>query len=111
MNEIIIFSLSFFTAFNVFATNEAADLERKAMRRDYQAQRNLAYSYQTASLGLPKDFMKACMWRTVIILSGDKQVDSSDASNHDFACSKLTSTERVGAVRQGEKLTEKLYKK
>lgn len=111
MKKVVIFALSYFIAFSSFANDDAADLERKAMRRDYQAQRNLAYSYQTASLGLPKDFMKACMWRTVIILSGDKQVDRSDASNHDFACNKLTSTERVAAVKQGEKLTEKLYKK
>ena len=111
MNNIVIFALSFLTACNAFANDEAVELERKAMRRDYQAQRNLAYSYQTASLGLPKNFMKACMWRTVIILSGDMQVDSTDASNHDFACKKLTSTERVAAIKQGEKLTEKLYKK
>lgn len=111
MNKVVAFALAALLAFNAFASSGAAEMERKAMHRDYQAQRNLAYSYQTASLGLPKDLMKACMWRTVIILSGDKQVDSSDASNHDFACRKLTSTERVAAVRQGEKLTEKLYKK
>ncbi|SMP80125.1 hypothetical protein SAMN06295970_13413 [Noviherbaspirillum suwonense] len=81
------------------------------MRRDYQAQRNLAYSYQTASTGLPKDFMKACIWRTVILLSGDKQVDSSDTSNHAYACGKLTVAERAAAVMQGENLTKKIYKK
>jgi hypothetical protein len=94
-----------------FAGDTAEDLERKAMRRDYQAQRNLAYSYQVADLGLPKDFMKACMWRTVIILSGDKQVDRSDASNVDYACGKLSPAERTAAVSQGEALAKKLYKR
>ncbi len=111
MNKIAIVAFFAFTTLNALADNEAGQIERKAMQRDYQAQRNLAYLYQTAALGLLKDFMKACMWRTVIILSGNKQVDSSDAANHDFACNKLTSTERVAAVKQGEKLAEKLYKK
>lgn len=95
----------------VAAPDQAAELQRKAARGDYQAQRNLAYSYQTAVLGLPKDFMQACMWRTVIVQSGDAQVDSSDASNLDYVCGKLSPTERLVSTRKGEELARTIYKK
>lgn len=93
------------------APDQAAELQRMAERGDYQAQRNLAYSYQTAALGLPKDFQRACMWRTVIVRSGDVQVDSSDTSNLDYACGKLSPPERTASTRKGEELANTIYRK
>jgi hypothetical protein len=93
------------------AGSELSQLEHKAMQRDYQAQRNLAYAYQTGQLDAPKDFFQACVWRTVIVRSGDQNVDTSDASNLDFACGRLTPIERVAAVSKGESLAKRLYKR
>lgn len=93
------------------AGNELSQLEKKAMQRDYQAQRNLAYVYQTGQLGAPKDFFQACVWRAVIVRSGDSQVDTSDASNLDFACGRLSPTEREAAITKGEALAKRLSKR
>lgn len=96
---------------SVFAGTELADLEKKAMQRDYQAQRNLAYVHQTGELDAPVDLFKACVWRTVIIHSGHEEVDRSDASNFDRACGSLTASQRVAAVAKGEALAQKLYRR
>lgn len=55
------------------------------MSRDCQAQRNLAYVYQTGELGAPIDFFQACVRRTVIVYSDDVNVDRSDVSNLGYA--------------------------
>ena len=95
----------------MFAGTELADLEKEAMQRDYQAQRNLAYVHQTGELDAPVDFFKACVWRAVIIRSGHEDVDRSDATNFDFACGRLTATQKFAAFTKGEALAKKLYRR
>lgn len=79
-------------------------VEAAARAGDYQAQRNLAYGLFTGSGGFPQDGVRACMWSSVIVLSGNPRADMSDASNLDFRCSRLSPTERALATRQAEEL-------
>jgi len=57
---------------------------------DYQAQRNLAWSLQTASAPVLRNPGAACMWRLIIISSGSAQVDASDQANMQDACGRLS---------------------
>lgn len=69
------------------STNAVADsevqMQQSAMRGDYQAQRNLAYSYATgrATTGSPKKPIDACAWYRVIAASNNPKVQSGDYSN------------------------------
>ncbi|MBB3122485.1 hypothetical protein [Pseudoduganella violacea] len=73
------------SAAHAIADEGFRSLEKKAMSRDCQAQRNLAYVYQTGELGAPIDFFQACVRRTVIVYSDDVNVDRSDVSNLGYA--------------------------
>lgn len=111
MRKIVLFCSLAMLGTHAVAEEDFRSLEKKAMNRDYQAQRNLAYVYQTGELGAPKDFWQACVWRTVIVHSGDASVDRSDASNLDYACNKLTPTEKVAATEKGLAMAKRLYKR
>ncbi|MDF3837892.1 hypothetical protein P3W85_33905, partial [Cupriavidus basilensis] len=93
----------------VHAQETAQGLQEKAMRGDFLAQRNLSYCLQSGCLGLERDRAKACMWRKVIVLSGDRHVTDLDNANLEYVCGKLGAAERDGAMRQAEALARQIY--
>jgi len=74
-----------------------AELEKKALAGDYQAQRNLAYSLETGEGGAPYEPVKACAWRVVIVASGSSKVNDSDRANLQAACGKIGEEDRRAA--------------
>lgn len=68
-------------------------LEDAAMQGDYQAQRNLAFSYSRPfeSRGEIENPILACAWRLIILHSGSPKVDLTDQSNMEVYCGKLSS--------------------
>lgn len=78
-----------------------SELFKKSLKGDYQAQRNLAYSYQSG-WGSPsdKDYIKpdpiqACAWRKVILLTNPNKSDLTDYANESNECKKVQATDNV----------------
>lgn len=88
----------------VSAAPSPGAVEAAARAGDYQAQRNLAYGLFTGTGGFSQDGVRACLWSSVIVLSGNPRADMSDASNLDFRCGRLSPTDRTLATRQAEEL-------
>lgn len=99
---------------NIAAADESlADVEKKAMRGDYQAQRNLAYGY--AAFPYPeqkKDPVIGCAWYLVILHSGSPKVDQGDVGNVSVYCGKgkLDSNGFELAKAKGRALYKTIYK-
>lgn len=89
------------------AESEAGGLEKQALAGDYQAQRNLAYYLTTGEEGVKADPVMACGWRIVILKSNHPQADTSDTSNKQFDCGKLTTAQ----LRQAESRAAALMKR
>lgn len=104
------------TCSSASAQDSVDHLRRKAMQKDYQAQRNLAFCLGTADefcngIVVPKP-IEACAWRMIIIGSGNRQVDQSDVSNYRRDCySNISAQERSVALTQAEALFKKIYRK
>ncbi|MGO4330450.1 hypothetical protein AB4Z48_03160 [Cupriavidus sp. 2TAF22] len=92
-----------------FAQETAQGLQDKAMHGDFLAQRNLSYCLQSGCLGLEKDRVRACAWRKVIVLSGDRRVTDLDTANLEYVCGKLSAAERDAAMRQADTLARQIY--
>ena len=84
-------------------------LEKQARRGDYQAQRNLAYSYASPMKGEKEDKLAACVWYLVVIKSGSDKVDIGDTGNAKVYCSKLERTEQIAADAKSNELVRKIY--
>ncbi|WP_454731187.1 MULTISPECIES: hypothetical protein [Cupriavidus] len=91
-----------------FAQETAQGLQDKAMRGDFLSQRNLSYCLQSGCLGLEKDRVRACAWRKVILLSGDRHVTDLDTANLEYVCGKLSAAERESAMRQADALARQI---
>lgn len=74
-----------------------AELEKKALAGDYQAQRNYAYSLATGDGGAPYEPVKACAWYAYITVSGSPKVDETDQGNVRVYCGRLTDEQRQQA--------------
>jgi hypothetical protein len=85
---------------------------RKAMARDYDAQRNTAFCLRTGEcegIFVPR-MMEACVWRMVILGSGHREVDASDTNNFRRECiSSLSNQDRAAALTQAEQLFKEIY--
>jgi hypothetical protein len=85
---------------------------RKAMARDYGAQRNTAFCLRTGEcegIFAPR-MMEACVWRMVILGSGHREVDASDINNFRRECiSGLSNQDRAVALAQAEQLFRVIY--
>lgn len=80
-----------------------------AMQGNYQAQRNLAYSYSSRPYdGQDMNPILGCAWRTVIIQSGNEKVNETDVGNHEVYCGKLDPTARAAADAQAAALLQKI---
>ena len=81
----------------------------KAMRGDYQAQRNVSFCLSDGCNGAVRKLpITACAWRLVIIASGNKDVDQTDTMNAKFRCGGLDDLEKQAAVAQAETLMKKI---
>jgi hypothetical protein len=87
---------------------------RKAMARDYDAQRHTAVCLRTARcVGSPlPNAVEACAWRMVILGSGLCEVDASDVANYQHQCQSLiVDGERAVALKKTEELFRDIYKR
>jgi hypothetical protein len=87
---------------------------RKAMARDYDAQRQTALCLRTGQcVGSPvANATEACAWRMVILGSGHGNVDASDTANYQDDCRSLSSDqERAVALTKAEELFRDIYKR
>jgi hypothetical protein len=87
---------------------------RKAMARDYDAQRYTAVCLRTARcVGSPlPNAVEACAWRMVILGSGHSEVDASDVANYQHQCQSLiVDEERAIALTKAEELFRDIYKR
>lgn len=70
----------------------------KAVRGDYQAQRNVAYmlkrGHGDAVLASP---VSACAWRLVIVAAGSARVDATDTGNVRADCGALSEADQAAA--------------
>ena len=81
----------------------------KALKGDYQAQRNLAYTYATSRDQFVSNPMLGCAWYQLIILSGSEKIGPGDISNVHVYCGKLPSDEQTVAEQQAKRLYEEIY--
>ena len=87
---------------------------RKAMARDYDAQRETALCLRTGKcVGSPvPNAIEACAWRMVILGSGHGSVDASDIANYQDDCRSLSSDqERAVALTKAEELFRDIYQR
>lgn len=85
-------------------------LREIAMKGDYQAQRNLAYTLATGS-GAPsrENPILGCAWYRVIILSGNEKINDGDIGNVKVYCSRLNIDQQGVADKQAKRLAKKIY--
>jgi hypothetical protein len=88
--------------------NELKALEQKALKGDYQAQRNLAYGYVTGTFGSPFDPVSGCAWYTAIVASGNPQVNSTDQGNVRVYCTKLPQVDHERALQRSADLLQQI---
>jgi hypothetical protein len=82
----------------------------KAMRGDYQGQRNVAFMLSgrgEAGAVIPNK-ITGCAWRMLIIASGSPKVDSTDTSNLKLDCGRLGDVEREAAAAQAQTLSKRI---
>ena len=82
---------------------QITELEQKARKKDYQAQRNLAYMLSGGQLVGHRDAtdnqkVSACAWRYVIVKSGSDQVSAGDQANFATDCGKLSDPQKDKAA-------------
>lgn len=95
------------------ASESLADIEKKALRGDYQAQRNLAYGYADWPYpGQSEDPVLACAWYLVVKYSGSPKVGPGDLGNVSVYCGpgKLNSNGLELAKVKGRALYKTVYK-
>lgn len=86
----VLASLALYFALTISAVAEDATQYRaSALKGDYQAQRNWAYSLANGD-GIAKNPIEGCVWRIVVIATQHARVGSSDASNLTTDCPTQT---------------------
>ena len=75
---------------NNAGSNNFSAIDDLANRGNYQAQRNLAYSFSYFPYpGQKKNPVLGCAWYLVVLNSGSPKVDSTDQDNVNLWCGKL----------------------
>ena len=90
---------------------DPAKMEGLAMKGNYQAQRNLAYSLASTWPSGQKNPILGCAWYLVILQSGSPKVDETDINNVKVYCSQLDDLSRIAAENQAAALLHKIYPK
>ena len=89
---------------------ERVKLDAQARKKDYQAQRNLAYLLVTDNPS-EADQVASCAWRFVIMESGSKNITLGDKTNFEYACGKLGKAQREAAADQAADILAEVYGK
>ena len=89
---------------------ERVKLDAQARKKDYQAQRNLAYLLVTDNPS-EADQVASCAWRFVIMESGSKKITLGDKTNFEYACGKLGKAQREAAADQAASILAEVYGK
>ena len=113
--RIIVIAVTLVASLPTASAQEALETyRRKAMARDYDAQRETALCLRTGKcVGSPvPNATEACAWRMVILGSGHGNVDASDSANYQEDCRSLGSDqERAVALAKAEALFRDIYKR
>lgn len=90
-----------------------SEVQSKALKGDYQAQRNLAYGYSSYPYkGQAKSPVDACAWRIVIVESGHARVDNTDINNAKVYCAMLKNPiQQRASIAKARALYQKIYKR
>jgi hypothetical protein len=82
----------------------------KALKKDYQAQRNVAFCLSTGCDGaVYKNPIQGCAWRMIILGSGKKQVDESDTGSYGIYCKRLDKDAFKAARIRADNLFYQIY--
>lgn len=86
---------------------------KKAYKKNYQAQRNVAYCLIGGCNGaVVENKPFGCAWRAVIIASGSPRVDETDRFNYEAVCkATLMGAERTQFKAQAKEIFHKVYGK
>ena len=77
----------------------------KALRGDYQAQRNVAfYLWEGGDGAVVKNRVASCTWRMIILSSGSTKIDDSDTGWVETCKEKLSSAEWLAVSGQLQNL-------
>ncbi len=113
--RIIVIAVTLVASLPTASAQEALETyRRKAMARDYDAQRYTAVCLRTARCaGSPvPNAVEACAWRMVILGSGHREVDASDIANYQHQCQSLiVDGEWAVALNTAEELFRSIYKR
>ncbi|MDD2660452.1 MAG: hypothetical protein PHY54_12365 [Methylococcales bacterium] len=86
-------------------------IQALAMKKDYQAQRNLAYGYTSWPYqGQDKNPILGCAWYQLILNSGSPKVNQGDIGNVTVYCEKLDAKSQSAALAQARVLYKTIYK-
>lgn len=94
-----------------------AQMKQAALHGDYQAQRNLAYSYANgwkapgSSDYVPRKPVDACAWSLVVVMSSNPKVHTGDYGNQWIYCNKLSPTDSETAWKMAKKISKQQTKK
>lgn len=100
-------------AFCLQSAKQFRDEFPRALKGEYDAQRNVAYCLTTGC----DDAVKVnkpigCAWRAVILSSGSRKVDRADTTAFDSVCrGKLTASEATVFGGQYETLFRRIYRR
>lgn len=89
----ITFSSSAFAGFKPEGNESEAIAE--AVKDGYQVQRNLAFDYRMGrgkpgdADYIPKDFVKACAWRKILLVSNPDKINDTDSMNERYECGNV----------------------
>ena len=109
MKKLIFCCLLMLYSFQACAVDVDA-LRMKAMKGNYQAQRNLAYTLATGSGAAGnQNAMLGCAWYKLILLSGSEKIHDGDVGNVTVYCGRLTIEQQGVADQQAKRLAKKIY--
>jgi hypothetical protein len=90
------------------AVESQSTLTKKALIGDYQAQRNLAYSYFNPRKDEVADPVLGCAWYMTIVKSGSPKVNLGDEGNVKVYCNKLDTPSIAAAMKQSESFLKQI---
>lgn len=106
---VVFFAFSFNAIAESSMPKNEEDLINNAIKNGYQAQRNLAFDYQTGSQKyggsdlVAKNETKSCAWRKILLIANPEKTDNSDTANERFSCRNLD-------FKQDEEVWKIVYK-
>lgn len=90
---------------------DLAYYEPYALRKNYTAQRNMAYCNATTDCPNSKgvNMPEACAWRIVVLASRSKQVDAADHMSFNYNCGAISREMFPLAIVRARSLFRRIY--